>query len=333
MINMTRRASILAILAATGTVLASGVAFGQSSFPERAIRLIVPFGAGGLNDSTARVWAEKVNRFLSGGVTIVENRPGGGGIVGALLVAKSKPDGYTLLLGSSTTHVIKPLTEKNLGYDPIKDFQAISIFAVATACIAVHPSLPVQTLAELIDYAKANAGKLTYGSAGTGSNSHLSGELFKALAGGLDIVHVSYGGAGPAVNDLIGGHVLIASPHVTGQLVNMHNQGRVRILAVAASKRLASLPNVPTGEEAGLPGFIGQTFNGIFAPRNVRQDIMDIIIAASDQALKDPDFEKLLTSSGYELVTGVSGNTAQDYVREEVSRLRKVLKMVSLDGN
>ena len=330
-LNITRRASLVAILAATGTLMTAGRLFAQEAYPSRTVSLIVPFGAGGLNDSTARLWADKANAELEGGSIIVENKPGGGGLVGALDVVRAKPDGYTLMLGSSTTQVILPLAAKTKRYDPLTDFQAVSIFALATAAIVVHPSVPAETLEEFIAYAKANPGVLSYGSAGIGTNSHLTGELFKTMAGGLDIIHAPYGGAGPAMQDLLGGHILVATPHVTEQLIAFHKSGQVRILAVAAPQRMAAAPDIPTGEELGLTGLIGQTFNGIFAPAGIDATAVQTIANASDKALRDPDFIKLLTSSGYEALVGVSGQAAQDYVAAEVMRLTEVLKLVPLE--
>src|SRR5215510_5914941 len=166
----------------------------QAKYPERPIRLVIPFPPGGVNDAIGRPWADKMKGLL--GTVVVENMGGAGGTVGALAVARAQPDGYTLLLGSGGTQVIIPIASSQPSYDPVKAFEPISLLGVTAVCIAVHPSVPVQTLAELIAYAKANPDKLSYGSAGT--MTHLTGELFKSLAGTPDIVHIPYRGAGPA---------------------------------------------------------------------------------------------------------------------------------------
>jgi len=238
------------------------------------------------------------------------------------------PDGYTIFLGSSTTQVLIPAVMDHPPYDPLRDFTAVSIIAIATATIAVNPAVPAKTLAELIDYIKANPGKLSYGSAGTGSNSHLTGELFKRLAGGLDITHVPYRGGGPAITDLIGGHIPMATPHMTAQLLELHNTGKLRVLAVASSVRLSIAPDIPTGAEAGLPGLIGTTFNGIFAPASTPAAIIERIDAATQAAMQDESFGRFLTDAGFEPVKGLGGATAQRYVAEELARLMPVVKAI-----
>ena len=307
--------------------VASSPADAQPDYPTRPIRLIVPFAPGGINDAVARLWADKVQGLLGGSI-VVENRGGGGGTVGALEVAHAMPDGYTLLLGSSTTQVLNPAVMEVPAYDPLKDFAAVSIIAIATATITVNPQVPAKTLMELVAYIKANPGKLSYGSAGTGSNSHLTGELFKQLAGGLDITHVPYRGAGPAIADLIGGHIPVATPHMTGQLLDLHNTGKLRVLVVASAERLAGAPEIPTGAEAGLPGLIGTTFNGIFAPAGTSPAVIARIDAASQGALQDEHFREVLIDAGFEPVKGLGGEMAQRYVSDEHKRLMPVVKAI-----
>jgi len=306
-------------------LLPSGGASAQERYPSRPITLVVPFAPGGLNDATARLWIENVKGPL-GGTLVVDNRGGAGGTIGAGEVARARPDGYTILLGSSTTQVMSPAVMAKVPYDPIKDFTAVSIFAVATAVIAVHPSVPARTLTELIAYIKANPGKLSYGSAGTGSNSHLAGELFKHLAGGLDMTHIPYRGGGAAVSDLIAGHILVASPHMTAQVLELHNSGKIRVLAVASANRLQGAPDLPTGAEAGLPGLIAATFNGIVAPAGTPADIVARIDAATQVAMKSDEFRDNLIKGGFDPVSGIGGEAAQRYVSEEVLRLTPVIK-------
>ena len=311
---------------------ALGVALGplaraDETYPNRPIRLIVPFAPGGLNDATARLWAEMVKGHF-GATFVVDNRGGAGGTIGAIEASRAQPDGYTLLLGSSTTQVLNPTLMARVPYDPLKDFTAVSIFAVATGAIAVHPSVPATTLKELIDYIRANPGKLSYGSAGTGTNSHLAGELFKHLAGGLDMTHISYRGAGPAIADLVSGHIVIGSPHMTAQLLELHKAGKLRVLAVAAPARLQGAPETPTGSEAGLPGLIATTFNGIVAPGGTPPSVVARIDAATQMAMTEGDFAQRLLAAGFEPLRGVGGATAQRYIADELARLAPVVKTI-----
>jgi tripartite-type tricarboxylate transporter receptor subunit TctC len=320
---------LITVCASSTTLVGAAMPFAaakaQERYPSRPITLIVPFAAGGLNDATARLWVENVKAPL-GGTLVVDNRGGAGGTIGAAEVARAKPDGHTLLLGSSTTQVMNPAVMAKVPYDPLKDFTAISIFAVATATIAVHPPVPAKTLTELIAYIKANPGKFSYGSAGTGSNSHLAGEMFKHLAGGLDMVHIPYKGGGAAVADLLAGHINVASPHMTAQVLDLHNSGKIRVLAVASPARLQGAPELPTGAESGLPGLIATTFNGIFAPAGTSPDIVARIDAATQMAMKKDEFRDLLVKGGFDPVSAVGGEAAQRYVSEEIIRLTPVIK-------
>jgi tripartite-type tricarboxylate transporter receptor subunit TctC len=331
---MQRRDALKTILATVcaakttiigATTLPFAKAAAQERYPTRPVTLIVPFAAGGLNDATARLWTENVKGPL-GGTLVVDNRGGAGGTIGAAEVARAKPDGYTLLLGSSTTQVMNPAVMPKVPYDPLKDFTAVSIFAVATATIAVHPSVPAKTLTELVAYIKANPGQVSYGSAGTGTNSHLAGEMFKHLAGGLDMVHIPYKGGGAAVADLIAGHIKVASPHMTAQVLDLHNTGKIRVIAVASPGRLRGAPDIPTGAEAGMPGLIATTFNGIVAPTGTPHDIVGRIDAATQAAMKKPDFIDALVKGGFDPVSGVGGEAAQRYISEEIIRLTPVIK-------
>ncbi len=321
-----RRRQFLQAGAALAAAAFSGSASAQDQYPSRPIRLIVPFAPGGLNDATARLWADRVKNDL--GTLVVDNRGGAGGTIGAIEASRAKPDGYTVLLGSSTTQVLNPTLMARVPYDPLKDFVAVSIFAVATATIAVHPSVPAKTLTELVAYVKANPGKLSYGSAGTGSNSHLAGELFKHLGGGLDMTHISYRGAGPAIADLVSGHITIGSPHMTAQLLELHNGGKIRILAAASAERLRGAPEIPTGAEAGMPGLIATTFNGIVAPGGTPPEAIAKIDGATQKAMQDGSFQELLIKAGFEPLQGVGGAVAQRYVAEELARLAPVVKAI-----
>ena len=209
-----------------------------SNYPERPVRLIIPFPPGGGFDAIGRPWAERIKPLL--GTIVVENQGGGGSSLGAATVAHSSPDGYTLLLGGSSTHVTEAILKTRPLYDPIKDLEPISNIAVSPFALAVHPSIPATTLAEFIDYDKANRGKLSYGHAGVGSLNHLTGELFKSIAGLPDLLQVPYRGSGPAIADALAGHVSMVTPALTGQMIEFHRTGGLRILAVTRPQRLTA---------------------------------------------------------------------------------------------
>ncbi len=228
-----RRREVLALGLAALSVPASTLraARAQAKYPERPIRLVIPFTPGGVNNAIGRPWANKMKSLL--GTVTVENIGGAGGSLGAAAVARSQPDGYTILLGGAGSHVINPVASRP-PYDPIKDFEPISMLATTGLAIAVHPALPVSTLKELIDYAKTNPGKLSYGSSGVGAMTHLTGELFKSLIGAPDIVHVPYRGGGSLISDLVSGQIPMIAQSVTGHVIELHQAGKVRMLAVTS---------------------------------------------------------------------------------------------------
>src|SRR5262245_12178785 len=217
------------------------------SYPSRPIRLVIPFPPGGAFDAVGRPWGDKVKPLL--GAVVVDNIGGGGASLGAAAVARARPDGYTLLLGGTLPHVNEALLKRQPLYDPVKDLDPIAAVAANVLCIAVHPSVPVQNLKELIAYAKANPGKLSYGHAGVGSIQHLTGELFKSLAATPDIAPVPYRGTGPLIADLLGGQVPMGTPGVTAQLLEFHRSGKLRVLAVTSPTRLVAAPELPTAAE------------------------------------------------------------------------------------
>ena len=273
----------LALASLPASALTPLAAVAQGKYPERPIKLMVAFSAGGVNDVVGRQWAERVRTLL--GTVYVENQGGGSGTIATGEVARAAADGHTLLLGSTSTMVLNPMTMAKVPYDPAKDFVPIAILAVSTTSIVVHASVPAKTLKELIAYAKANPGKLSYGSAGAGTMSNLSGELFKQLTGLNDLVHIPYKGAGPGITDLVSGHIPMMTPNVTGQLLELNRAGKIRILAVNGAQRLTAAPYIPTAIEEGVPGMIGLLFLGLFAPAATPKPIVDRIAAASRAAI------------------------------------------------
>jgi tripartite-type tricarboxylate transporter receptor subunit TctC len=321
-----RRDALKFGLAASAAALASP-GFAQTTFPSRPIKLVVPFSAGGVNDIVGRQWAERMKPLL--GSVFIENLGGAGGALGVMEVQRAEPDGHTVLLGSTSTMVLNTLNANKVSYDPVKDFVPISIFCVSSTSIAVHPSVPAKNVKELVGYVKANTGKLSYGSAGTGTMSHLSGELFKQLTQTTDVVHVPYKGAGPGIADLVSGHIPIMSPNVTGQLLEFHNTGKIRILAVNSPTRLKAAPDIPTAIEQGVPNMIGQLFLGIYAPARTPAPVIERIMDASKRALAEPEFEKVLIDSGFETVS-YFGDSALKYMADELARWKPVIDAIGL---
>jgi tripartite-type tricarboxylate transporter receptor subunit TctC len=314
----------------TGAVI-QAPAFGEPRYPERPIKLVVPFGPGGVTDAVARVWISHVKESL--GTVFIENMGGAGGAVGAAAVARAQPDGYTLLVGGGGSQVLNPIAMSKPPYDPVRDFEPIATIAVLAMAILVNPALPVQTLPDLIAYAKADPSRLVYGSAGAGSMTHLTGELFKSLAGTPDIVHVPYKGSGSSLTDVISGQVPMAVANVTGQLLELHRSGKVRILAVTTPQRVAAAPQFPTAGEAGLPGLVAMNFSALFAPAGTPRPIIDQIAAATAKAMAEPAAQRELVEQGMEPVTDSSPEKTRRFVEEDIARWTPVIRAIGLKLN
>ncbi|MFL9823487.1 Bug family tripartite tricarboxylate transporter substrate binding protein [Rhodoplanes sp. SY1] len=311
----------LALGSLAGAALAAHPAAAQG-YPDRPIRLIVPRSAGGVLDIVARQYAEWVKTSL--GSVIVENQGGGGGIIGTAMAARSAPDGYTLLLGSTSDLVLIPALNSKTGYEA-KDFAPIATMAISVAAIIVHPSVPAKDLKELAAYAKANPGKLSYGSAGPGTMANLAGELFKSLAGTPDIVHVPYKGAAGGYTDLIAGQVPMFAANVTDQMVALHRNGKVRILAVASEQRLGIAPEIPTSAEAGYPELIAKLALGLFAPAATPAPILETLDAATRKCMDDEAFRAQLVKAGFEPVLGVGRRETGEFIGAEQKRWTPVV--------
>src|SRR5215831_13019173 len=268
------------------------------AYPTRPIRFVIPFPPGGAFDAVGRPWADKVKPLL--GSIVVENIGGGGASIGAAAVARARPDGYTILLGGTLPHVNEVLLKSQPLYDPVKDLDPIASVAANCLCIAVHPSVPVQTLKEFIAYAKANPGNLSYGHAGVGSIQHLTGELFKSLAGTPEIVQVPYRGTGPLITDIVGGQVQMGTPGVTGQVIELHRSGKMRVLAVTSPTRLVAAPELPTAAEQGFPGMTVTGSLGLLAPAGTPVGIIEQIAQATRTAVAEAAFRQMLIDAGIE---------------------------------
>ena len=272
-----------------------------------------------------REWAARVQKIPSGTV-VVENMGGGGGTIGAATAARAPADGHTLFLGSTSELVLVPILGQAQLRCRVKDFTPISIMTVSVGAIVVHPSVPANNLKELVAYAKANPGKLNYGSAGTGSSSNLTGELFKHLAGVPDIVHIPYKGATPGLTDLVAGQVPIFTPMISGNIVELHNAGKVRILASASEQRMAASPNIPTAAEQGYPDLVSELFIGLFAPTGTPQPVIDQLVKATGDVTREKQWQAKLITAGFEPVVDSNPEKASKYLKAEVARWTPVLK-------
>src|SRR5882757_3791902 len=325
--SMNRREMVALGLASLSTTALSP-ALAQSRYPERPIRLMVPFSAGGVVDAVARQWAERVKPHL--GTIVIENQGGAGGTIATGEVARAQPDGYTALLANTSIMVLNPAIMPKVPYDPVKDFAPISILAISASGIMVHPSVPAKTLAEFVIYAKANASKLSYGSAGAGTMTQLAGELFKLKIGAPEITHVPYRGAGPSIADLVAGQIPMATINLTGQTVELHRTGKIRILAVTSPERLKGVPEIPTAVEEGMTGMVAQLFTGLFLPARTLRAIVDQVYEATQKTMNDPAMQKALVDQGLEPITNSSPEKVRAFIEEEVARWTPVVKAAGL---
>lgn len=316
---MLRRAFLIACaswLALSGFIPAAHA----QAYPSKPVRIIVPFPPGGTADILARILAEKMADSF-GQPVVVENRAGAAGAIGAALVAKADPDGYTLFMGTTGTQTINPAVNPKVGYDPLGDFTPVSNFAASPFVLAAHPSLPADTVPQLIALAKKEPGKLQYASFGTGSSAHMTGEMFRTQAG-INIVHVPYKGAPPALADVVGGHVHMMFSLLPAVLQHI-KAGRVKAIGVAAEKRDPSLPQVPTFSESGLPGFVSDSWYGILAPAGTPRDVVAKLNAEINRVLALPDVRERLDREGAVAV----GDTPEHFagqIRKDLAHWRKV---------
>jgi tripartite-type tricarboxylate transporter receptor subunit TctC len=274
--------------------LAAGGAAAQA-YPAKPVRLVVPFPAGGATDILARTISQKAAEKL-GQTIVIDNRPGAGGTIGSDLVAKAPADGYTLLIATGSTHSIGPITNPKIPYNVEKDFAPVAYVAKTSSVLVVPATLPVKNLAEFIALAKSKPGQLNFGSSGNGTNSHLSGEVFKAQAN-VFLTHIPYRGTGLVFNDMMSGQIhMLMDNYVTAQ--SNIKEGRLKVLGVTSPQRLPFLPDVPTLDEQGLKGFDVSNWFGIYAPAGTAPDVIVKVSTAFNEALKDPDMQKRLAQLG-----------------------------------
>jgi tripartite-type tricarboxylate transporter receptor subunit TctC len=298
-------------------------------YPTRAITLVVPYAAGGGNDAMARIVAEKMSKTL-GQQIVIENRGGAGGTIATRAVAKSPPDGYTLVIGGTGTLAINPTLYPNAGYDPRKDFAPVGLIATGALVVLVHPSVPARSIEELIALAKKQPGKLNYASAGPGSGIHLGTELFAGMAG-IRFTHIPYRGSAPALNDLLGGHVDIYFSSLP-PAVGIASEGKVRALAVTGLTRSHVFPDLPTVAQAGLPGYEAVLHYGIAAPAGTPSPIIAKLNTAMREALALEETRALLVSTGAEPLPSTPEEYADDIDREE-TKWSRVVREVGVKAN
>ncbi len=324
---MHRHASLIAAVIAVAVPAAMvpaarGQNVPQTPYPTKLVRIVNPVAAGGNQDIVARAYAEQFSKNF-GQQFVVENRPGNSAIVGTRFVKNSPADGYTLL-AISNTYARTPTMVKESGYDPIKDFSAISMTSDTPQVLVVNPALPVRTVKEFIALAKQRPGEISSGSSGSGSTGHVAAEMFSRQAG-IRLLHIQYKGAAPAVVDLIGGHVMMRFDQVSTSIAHIRS-GKLRALGVTTRKRSALLPEVPTIDEAGLPGFQDSTFNGLMAPAGTPRAILERLRAEVAKAAAVPELHARYLELGIELVSSRSPDEFTEFLRKHVEDFGKLAR-------
>jgi tripartite-type tricarboxylate transporter receptor subunit TctC len=300
----------------------------RQTFPERAVRVVVPFAAGGGTDILARLIALKLSDDWGRNV-VVDNRPGGGSVIGSELVARSTPDGYTLLL-TANPHTSNPALVSNLPYDTLRDFAPVTMLASAPLLLVVHPSLPVRSVQELIAYAKARPQALSYASSGNGGPQHLAGELFKHMAR-VEIVHVPYKGGAPATTDLLGGQVQLAFSGLLTVLPHV-KAGKLRALGVTSAKRLDSNPEFPTIAESGVPGFEVTTWYGVLAPQGTSHAVVTRIQSAMARALATPEVKERLSRDGLQAIASTP-EAFGVFIQKEIAKVKELVRTAGIKAD
>ena len=310
------------LAAGLGTLAAPTLARADAKYPERTIRLVIPFAPAGPTDIIGRMAAEKLTPLL-GQTMIVDNKAGAAGSIGAMEVVHAKPDGYTLLFATSSTHAINPTAFAKPPYDPIKDFTPISSICVNPLVLVVHPSMP-DSVGGLVELMKKNPGKYSYASSGIGSILHLAGEYFKREVGGMDVLHVPYKGSAPAIQDLLAGNVAWMFETFSTTL-QQHRSGKLRILAFAHSTRATIAPEIPTMTEAAVKGYEAYTFNLILGPAGTPKNVVDAVDQASRKLIKDPAAIKFLEDIAAVPASDTSPERTAKFIKDELAKWAPVI--------
>ncbi|HEX5638267.1 MAG TPA: tripartite tricarboxylate transporter substrate binding protein [Burkholderiaceae bacterium] len=314
--------TILRALAIGAVATFAAAAPAVAAFPEKPVTVVVPFPPGGSTDTIARALATRMSASL-GQTFVVENQPGATGAIGAARVKRAAPDGYTILVASIGVFATNPFLQKGLQYDPVKDFDLLTVAVRAPNVLVANPGVPAKNIAELIDYLKKNPDKVTFASSGAGSSDHLTAALFWQRTGTTGI-HVPYKGGAPAITDLIAGHANVSFQNVNAVLQHIRS-GKLKALAVTGDKRSSVLPDVPTLTEAGVKGADVFSWQGVAAPKGLPKDVKDKLHGAMVKALTDPELNKNLTEQGFEVV----GNTPEQFsqfLNQELARWKTVIE-------
>jgi tripartite-type tricarboxylate transporter receptor subunit TctC len=320
--NLATLYTLAAIAAAF--MLAAPELKAEDRYPSKPVRIVVSFAAGGPTDTVARIMGAKMGELL-GQQFVVENRTGAGGNIGADQVAKSAPDGYALLMATVSTHAINPGLYKKMPYDPVHDFAPIGQVGVTPTLLGVHPSVPATDLKSLVALVKENPGKFTYGSSGLGSILHLCGEQLKALAGGLNIVHVPYRGSAPMMSDLVGGQISMAFD-ATPTAMPQAQSGAIRAIGAGMAERMRAMPELPTLQEQGLKGFECYTWNVIMAPAGTPEPIVERLNEAINKALADPAVFNRLQEAGIDPTPGSTPKQTAGFIKTELAKWAPIIK-------
>jgi tripartite-type tricarboxylate transporter receptor subunit TctC len=319
-----RSASVLCL--ALAAILAAPCAR-AADYPTRPIKLIVPYPAGGPTDVVGRMVADYLSRDLKQSV-FVENKGGAQGTIGAEAAARAEPDGYTLFFTVASIFVLNPVLYKKLGYDPDRDFRMLAIVTDVPVVMVVHPSVPAKTVAEFVAYARQNPGKLNFGSAGTGGTVHLSGEIFKQMAG-IDMIHVPYKGAGPALTDLISGQIQLMFESL-GTALPPVRSGLLRPLGVSSAERIPDLPDVPTISESGYPDYHVSIWYGVAAPAKVPDEVAEKLRASLARGLNDATFRASLEKVGFPPLNPRDAAGIKAFIEDDRARWARVIKMLNI---
>ena len=320
--TFTRRTGIKTLVAAALLATGRGSALAQADFPSKPLTMIVPFSAGGTTDILARIVGQALGQELGESI-IIENKPGAGGNIGAQQAARAKADGYTLFMGTVGTHAINQSLYKKLPYDPLKDFTPLSRVATVPNLLVAHPSRPYKTVQEMIAYAKANPGDVTYGSPGSGASPHVSGALFQSMPG-AELTHIPYKGSAPAVSDLLGNQIAVMFDNMPSAIQHVRS-GKLRPIAVTTAKRSPELPDVPTIAEAGVPGYEATSWFGLWAPAGTPAPVLDKLHSALTKVLQDPAVVKKIADQGGEVVIDAPAEF-EAFIQSEAAKWGKVVK-------
>jgi tripartite-type tricarboxylate transporter receptor subunit TctC len=314
--------AIVTVAAAAASLVVQAAPVRAADYPEKAITIVVPFPPGGASDTTARQVAQKISDKVKQSV-VIDNRAGANGMLGAVAVKQAPADGYTLLVGSIGVFAINPALFKDIRYDPLADFDLLSVVVRTPNVLVASPGFPANTVAELIAYLKANPDKVTFASSGTGSSDHLTAELFWQKTGTTG-VHVPYKGGGPAINDLIGGHANVSFQNL-GSVMNQIKGGQLKALAVTAGKRHPMLPDVPTAAEAGLQGLEVYSWQAAAAPKGLPAAVKAKLESEIAAAANQPDVKEKFEAIGFDVVA-TNGTEFKTFLTEEIGRWKKVIE-------